>query len=98
MGYGAKELTYAEPFANALANDPAFRTWVLQQTMFSAFADARLLHREMQMQRNARYMPGIGGDPILQRRAGAKGAAVKKPISWPSSKPRPSSVSHFMLK
>ncbi|MGY4618570.1 hypothetical protein ACVWZ4_003797 [Bradyrhizobium sp. USDA 4472] len=55
MGYGAKELIFAEPFANALVDDPAFRTWVLQQTMFCAFADARLLHREMQMQRNARY-------------------------------------------
>jgi hypothetical protein len=33
-------------------------------------------------------MPSIGGDPILQRRAGAKGAAVKKPISWLSLKPK----------
>jgi hypothetical protein len=55
MAYGAKELMYAEPFANALVNDPAFRAWVLQQTIFSAFADARLLHREMQMKRNAKY-------------------------------------------
>ena len=55
MGYGAIELMYAEPFANALVDDPAFRAWVLQQTMFSTFADARLLHREMQMQRNAKY-------------------------------------------
>jgi hypothetical protein len=55
MGYGAKELIYAEPFANALVNDPAFRVWVLRQTIFSTFADARLLHREMSMKRNAKY-------------------------------------------
>jgi hypothetical protein len=55
MGYGPKELTYAEPFANALVSDPSFRTWVLQQTIFSAFADARLLHRKMEIQRNAKY-------------------------------------------
>jgi hypothetical protein len=55
MGYGEKELTYAGPFDNALVSDPAFRTWVLQHTIFSTFVDAQLLHREMQMKRNAKY-------------------------------------------
>jgi hypothetical protein len=91
-GYGAKELTFAEPFANALVSDPSFRRWVLQQTIFSAFADARLLHREMQMQRNAKYW----WRSHFTGRAGAKGAAVKRLISWPSSKRRPASVLHFM--
>jgi hypothetical protein len=29
MLYGSIEFTYAEPFANALVDDPAFREWVL---------------------------------------------------------------------
>jgi hypothetical protein len=54
MSYGNKELQYAEPFAEALVDNPAFRSWVLRQTKFAGFADqARLLHREMQAQRSA---------------------------------------------
>ncbi|WP_316399476.1 hypothetical protein [Bradyrhizobium sp. 33ap4] len=55
MGYGVKELIYAEPFANALVDDPTFRSWALSRTMFSAFSDARLMHQEMQNKRSARY-------------------------------------------
>ena len=54
MIYGYKERRYAEPFAEALVNDPVFRSWVLRQTIFANYADgARLLHREMHAQRNA---------------------------------------------
>lgn len=53
MLYGSVEFTYAEPFANALADDPAFRSWVLQRTKFADFAEeARLLHEEMKAQRS----------------------------------------------
>jgi hypothetical protein len=58
MSYGKEELLYAEPFADALVNDAGFRSWVLGQTKFAEFAyDARLLNREMQIQRSvgARY-------------------------------------------
>jgi hypothetical protein len=55
MIYGYNEKRYAEPFAEALANDPIFRSWVLRQTIFANYADeARLLHREMHAQRNAK--------------------------------------------
>jgi len=54
MLYGSIEFTYAEPFANALVADPAFRSWVLRQTKFAAFADeARLLHDEMRARRSS---------------------------------------------
>jgi hypothetical protein len=54
MLYGSIEFTYAEPFANALVGDPAFRSWVLRQTKFAAFADgARLLQDEMKSRRSA---------------------------------------------
>lgn len=53
MPYGSVEFTYAEPFANALVADPAFRSWVLQRTKFAVFAEkARLLHEEMKAQRS----------------------------------------------
>ncbi len=53
MIYGYSERRYAEPFAEALVNDPVFRSWVLRQTIFANYADeARLLHREMHAQRN----------------------------------------------
>jgi hypothetical protein len=53
MRYGSVEFTYAEPFARALVEDAAFRTWVLAQTKFAVFADkARLLHDAMQAQRS----------------------------------------------
>lgn len=54
MNYGAIELQFAEPFAEALVAIPAFRTWVLRQTKFEAFAEeARLLHKEMKAHRSA---------------------------------------------
>jgi hypothetical protein len=54
MRYGGVEYRYAEPFARALVEDPAFRTWVLKQTPFELFAEcSRLLNEEMQSQRNA---------------------------------------------
>jgi hypothetical protein len=53
MLYGSVEFSYAEPFANALVADLAFRSWVLRQTKFAAFAaEARLLHDEMRAQRS----------------------------------------------
>lgn len=53
MSYGRKELLYAEPFAEALVNDLAFRSWVLRKTKFAEHADeARLLNREMKAQRS----------------------------------------------
>lgn len=53
MLYGSVEFTYAEPFANALVADRAFRAWILRRTKFAAFADeARLLHDEMRAQRS----------------------------------------------
>ena len=41
MGYGAKELIFAEPFANALVNDVTFRNWIIRRTIFATFSDAR---------------------------------------------------------
>jgi hypothetical protein len=53
MLYGSIEFSYVEPFANSLVADPGFRSWVLRQTKFAAFAEeARLLHEEMRAQRN----------------------------------------------
>jgi hypothetical protein len=52
MLYGSIEFAYAEPFANALVADPAFRAWVLRQTKFETYADeARILSDEMQAKR-----------------------------------------------
>lgn len=48
MTYGASELNYAKPFADALVASADFRRWVLSQTKFAARAEgARLLHEEM---------------------------------------------------
>lgn len=53
MLYGSVEFLYAEPFANALVTDPAFRTWVLRRTRFAVFADeAHLLQDEMRAKRS----------------------------------------------
>jgi hypothetical protein len=55
MLYGSVEFSYAEPFANALVIDSAFRSWVLRQTKFEAVAEeARILHDEMRAQRSER--------------------------------------------
>lgn len=51
--YGRIERQYAEPFADALATDLNFRSWVLNQTEFAEFANsARLLHEEMGTKRS----------------------------------------------
>ncbi len=48
MGYGRHELRYAEPFANSLVADAAFRSWVLQKTEFADHCEnARILDKEM---------------------------------------------------
>lgn len=48
MSYGMKELAYAQPFADRLQSDHAFRSWVLRKTEFKDVAeDARLLAGEM---------------------------------------------------
>lgn len=53
MLYGSLEFAYAEPFANALVSDPAFRLWILQQTKFANVAEeARVLHEEMRAKRS----------------------------------------------
>lgn len=52
MRYGGVEYAYAEPIAQALVHDDAFRRWVLGQSEFAEFADARLLHEEMKTQRS----------------------------------------------
>lgn len=53
MLYGSIEFTYAEPFADALVNDLAFRSWILKKTKFADFGEeARLLHDEMRAQRS----------------------------------------------
>lgn len=52
MLYGSLEYAYAEPFANALVSDAAFRAWVLRQTTFKAFAEeALVLHEQMRARR-----------------------------------------------
>lgn len=53
MLYGSVEFAYAEPFANSLVTDPAFRSWVVRQSKFAVFAQgARLLHEEMWAKRS----------------------------------------------
>ena len=53
MRYGSHEFKYAQPFAEELAADPAFRSWVLQRTKFAKFADgSRVLSEEMQKRRS----------------------------------------------
>jgi hypothetical protein len=53
MRYGRVEYVYAEPIAQALVEDRAFRKWLLDRTEFSAFSEARLLHEEMKAHRSA---------------------------------------------
>jgi hypothetical protein len=54
VGYGETERRFAQPFADALVNDPSFRSWVLRQTEFACFAEgARLLHEEMKQRRSS---------------------------------------------
>jgi hypothetical protein len=54
-GYGLRELRYAAPFADALVDDPDFRTWVLSRTKFAKYSlDARVLDREMLAKRSAK--------------------------------------------
>ncbi len=54
MRYGSIEWAYAQPIAQALAEDSSFRAWFLGQTPFAAMAgDARLLDKEMKARRSA---------------------------------------------
>lgn len=54
MRYGALEHAFAEPIAEALISDPAFRVWLLSHTRFAIDSkDARLLHDEMRAARSA---------------------------------------------
>ena len=53
MKYGANELLYAEPFAEALIYDASFRSWLLLKTKFAPWACiARPLHQEMRAKRS----------------------------------------------
>ena len=53
MGYGEREYFYAKPFADALVDHHAVRSWVLSKTGFAEHADtARLLHEEMAARRS----------------------------------------------
>jgi hypothetical protein len=53
MRYAAVESRYAEPIAETLVSDPAFRAWFLRKTVFSEYADAaRILDREMLAKRS----------------------------------------------
>ncbi len=53
MRYGSLEFAYAEPFANGLAADCAFRAWVLRRTKFACHAqNACLLVDEMRLRRS----------------------------------------------
>ena len=51
MRYGSLEYKYASPIARALADNATFREWVLLQSEFSEFSDARILHDEMAVHR-----------------------------------------------
>lgn len=52
MRYGSLEYKYASPIAQALADNAAFREWVLLQSEFFEFSDARILHEEMAVHRS----------------------------------------------
>jgi hypothetical protein len=54
MKYGSVEYQYAAPIAQALIADKGFRRWVLSQSEFPEFADARVLHEEMAAHRSNR--------------------------------------------
>lgn len=48
MNYGKQELLFAQPIAEGLVNDVAFRSWILGKTKkFADYSGANLLHREM---------------------------------------------------
>jgi hypothetical protein len=51
MKYGSVEYQYAAPIALGLVEDAEFRRWVLSQSKFSDFSDARILHEEMRAHR-----------------------------------------------
>jgi hypothetical protein len=52
MRYGSLEYKYAAPIAKALANNAAFREWLLLKSEFSEFSDARILHEEISAHRS----------------------------------------------
>jgi len=51
MKYGSVEYQYAEPIAQGLIEDSAFRHWILSKSKFSNSSDARILHKEMKLHR-----------------------------------------------
>lgn len=51
MKYGSLEYRYAAPLAQALVDDPAFRSWVLSKSVFAEHSDAKLLNAEMAVHR-----------------------------------------------
>ncbi len=51
MRYGSHEYKYAAPIAQALIEDAPFRQWVLSQSEYSDWSDAKLLHQEMAQHR-----------------------------------------------
>jgi hypothetical protein len=50
--YAAKEKPFSEPFADQLANDPAFLRWILGKTKFSDLDGAHVLADEMKKKRS----------------------------------------------
>lgn len=50
--YGARELRYAAPIADALAGDDDFRRWLLGRTPFAALVGAHVLVDEMRARRS----------------------------------------------
>jgi hypothetical protein len=51
--YNPLEVAYAEPFADALAGNPSFCSWVLGKTDFAGISDgSHLLHDEMRKKRS----------------------------------------------
>lgn len=54
MRYGSIKWTYAEPFARALVEQPAFRAWVLERTCFAPMATGALVLAEQMMDQRSR--------------------------------------------
>ena len=50
--YAPKEKEFSGPFANQLANDPAFLRWILDKTKFREFEGAHVLADEMKNSRS----------------------------------------------
>lgn len=75
MEYGAKELIFAKPFADALVNDAAFRVWMIGRTL------RPFLTRDCWIRRcTISAALDIGGGPTTQKPAVATGAVDRKRI------------------